>query len=124
MKMLKSILHWFLNAYALWVTPELVSSLHVEHYGSALLFALILGLINALIRPFFLLITLPITILSLGIFIFILNAFMFWLASGLVWGVSVPNFGSAFLAAFVYSFLTYLVDWALGQLPKSKLTHQ
>ena len=112
--MIKRLLQWALNALALFVTPEIVTSLHVSDYKSAIIFALLLGLVNTFIRPLLILVTLPITVLTLGIFMLVINGLMFWLVTGLVSGVSVPNFGTAFAAALVYSLFTWLIELALG----------
>lgn len=111
---LKLALRWLLNAVALMLLPELISGLRVESYASALVTALLLGLINALIRPLLILITLPITILTLGLFTLVINAFLFWGVAGLVGGVHVADFWTAFWSALLYSLLTSLVNLALA----------
>lgn len=107
-------LQWLLNAFALMLVPELVAGLVVESYLSALLTALLLGLINALIRPLVVLLTLPITVLTLGLFTLVINALLFWGVATLVAGVQVDGFWSAFWSALVYSLLTWLVAIAVG----------
>lgn len=111
---LKLALRWLLSAMALMLLPELISDLRVESYAAALLTALLLGLINALIRPILILITLPITVLTLGLFTLVINALLFWGVAGLVSGVYVPDFWTAFWSALVYSLLTSLVNIALA----------
>lgn len=111
---LKLALRWLLSAMALMLLPELISDLRVESYAAALLTALLLGLINALIRPILILITLPITVLTLGLFTLVINALLFWGVAGLVSGVHVPDFWTAFWSALVYSLLTSLVNIALA----------
>lgn len=111
---LKLALRWLLSAMALMLLPELISGLRVESYAAALLTALLLGLINALIRPILILITLPITVLTLGLFTLVINALLFWGVAGLVSGVHVPDFWTAFWSAIVYSLLTSLVNIALA----------
>lgn len=107
-------LQWLLNAVALMLLPEVISKLQVESYTSALVTALLLGLINALIRPFLILVTLPITVLSLGFFTLVINALLFWGVAKLVSGVHVPDFWTAFWSALLYSLLTWLVGIALA----------
>lgn len=109
-----TLLRWALNAGALMLLPEIVTSIHVSSFSAALIAAILIGLLNALIRPLLLLLTLPITILTLGFFILVINALLFWMASGLVAGFVVPDFWSAMAGAVVYSVLTWLVDLALG----------
>ena len=111
---LKLGLQWLLNAVALMLLPEIITDLQVESYTSALVTALLLGLINALIRPILILITLPITLLTLGLFTLIINALLFWAVAGLVSGVHVAGFWTAFWSALLYSLLTWLVGIALS----------
>ncbi|MCB1908048.1 MAG: phage holin family protein [Rhodocyclaceae bacterium] len=111
---LRLLLRWALNAVALMLIPELVSGLTVNSYTAALVGALLLGLANALIRPLLILITLPITLLTLGLFALVINGITFWMVSALVGGLAVAGFWSAFWAALIYSVLTTLVDGALA----------
>ncbi len=112
---LQLLLRWALNAAALLLLPGLVSGLRVDDYVAALLAALLLGLVNALIRPILILVTLPITLLSLGFFTLVINALLFWAVSGLVSGVHVDDFWTAFWSALLYSLLTWLVNIATGE---------
>lgn len=109
-----TLLRWALNAVALMLLPEIVSSITLTSFSAALIAAILIGLLNALIRPLLLLLTLPITVLSLGLFILVINALIFWMASGLVGGFHVPGFWPAMGGALAYSILTWLVDIALG----------
>lgn len=111
---LRLALRWLLDAVALMLLPELVGDLRVDSYAAALVTALLLALINALIRPILIFITLPITLLTLGLFTLVINALLFWAVAGLVGGVLVPDFWTAFWAALLYSVLTWLVDIALS----------
>ncbi|MCB1915749.1 MAG: phage holin family protein [Rhodocyclaceae bacterium] len=108
------LLRWALNAVALMLIPELVGGLRVESYAAALVGALLLGLANALIRPLLILVTLPITLLTLGLFALVINGITFWMVTAMVGGLQVAGFWSAFWAALLYSVLTTLVDFALG----------
>lgn len=109
-----TLLRWALNAVALMLVPELVSSIQVNSYSAALIAAILISLLNALVRPILILLTLPITALTLGFFILVINALLFWLSSELVGGFQVAGFWSAMWGALVYSLLTWLVDLALG----------
>ena len=111
---MRLILRWILNAVALMLIPEVLTSIHVENYAAALLSALLLGFVNAIVRPLLILITLPITILTLGLFTLVINALMFWLVSNLVQGFVVPDFWTAFWGALLYSVLTWMVSLALS----------
>lgn len=117
---LRLLLRWALNAVALLILPELLSGITVESYVSALAAALLLGLINALIRPILILITLPITLLTLGLFTLVINAFLFWGVAGLIGGVHVSDFWTAFWGALLYSVLTWIVNLAVGD-PERKV---
>lgn len=112
---MKLLLRWALNGVALMLVPELVTSMQVSGYTAALISALLLGFVNAILRPLLILVTLPITLLTLGLFTLIINALLFWMVSSLVAGFSVPDFSTAFWGALVYSLLTWLVGLALAE---------
>jgi len=103
---------WMINSAAICLLPYLMSSVTVDSFISAVLAALVLGLINALIKPALLILTLPVTVLTLGLFIFVLNGLLFWMVSGIVPGFQVAGFWSAFLGALLYS----VISWALSTL--------
>ncbi len=107
-------LQWLLNAVALLLLPEVITGLRVDSYAAALVTALLLALINTLIRPILIFVTLPITLLTLGLFTLVINALLFWGVSALVSGVHVPDFWTAFWSALLYSVLTWFVGIALA----------
>ena len=107
---MRLVLTWIINAAALFALPYLMHSVNVTSIGAALVAALLLGLVNTLVRPLLLLLTLPVTVLSLGLFIFVINGFMFWLVAKVVDGFHVDSFGYAILAALLYS----VISWALS----------
>ena len=107
---------WILNAVALLAVTYLLPSIQVSGFGSALLAALALGFINTLVRPVLAILTLPITVLTLGIFYLVLNGLLFWLASALIPGFHVQGFGSAFFGAILYG----VIAWALSALIPNK----
>ena len=109
---MRLLLTWLINAAALCALPFLMSSVHVTNMGSALIAALVLGLVNTLIRPVLVLLTLPVTLLSMGLFILVINALLFWAVASLVDGFQVSGFWSAFGAAILYS----IISWALSTL--------
>ena len=109
---MRLLLTWFINAAALFAIPYLIHSVSVSSIGAALIAALVLGLVNTLIRPVLLLLTLPVTVVSLGLFIFIVNGFMFWLVAQLVEGFYVASFWAAIGGALLYS----VISWALSTL--------
>jgi putative membrane protein len=112
---MKLILRWALNAVALMLIPEVITAIHVSSYSAALVSAVLLGLVNALLRPLLILITLPINILTLGLFTLVINGLMFWLVAELVRGFVVPDLWTACLGALLYSLLTWMVSTALGE---------
>jgi putative membrane protein len=103
---------WLINALALLALPYLVPSVQVESFYTALIAALLLGLVNSLIRPLLVLLTLPVTVVTLGLFVFVINALLFWFVASFVKGFSVAGFWSAFFGAIVYA----LVSWAASTL--------
>jgi putative membrane protein len=111
--MQRFLVHWFLMALALGVTAWILPGVSVASPGALLVAALVLGFLNAVLKPVLVILTLPITILSLGIFYLVLNAILFALVAVLVPGFRVAGFGWAFLGAIVMSLLsTFLGSFA------------
>ncbi|HUO44858.1 MAG TPA: phage holin family protein [Burkholderiales bacterium] len=106
------LIRWVINALALMLLPYIFTSIHVDNFYVALITALVLGLVNALIRPLLILLTLPVTILTLGLFILVINGLLFWFVASFVKGFSVAGFWPAFWGAIVYS----IISWALSTL--------
>ena len=109
---MRLLLSWLINAAALFVLPYMMASVKVDDFWAALAAALGLGLVNALIRPFLLLLTLPVTVVTLGLFILVINGLMFWLVAYVVRGFEVTGFWPAVGAALLYS----IISWALSSL--------
>jgi putative membrane protein len=109
---LKLALVWLINALALVAVAYLMPSVTVSSFGAALAAALVLGLINAVVRPVLVLLTLPVTILTLGLFIFVLNGLLFWMVGAWLQGFEVGGFWSGVFGAILFS----LVSWALSAL--------
>ena len=95
-------MRWILNSLILMLVAYLTPGISIASFWTALILSVIFGLINAVIRPIILILTLPINILTLGLFTFLINALMFWLASSIVKGFEVQNFASAFWGALIY----------------------
>jgi len=110
--MIRLLLAWVINAVALLALPYVFSGIHVASFTNAMVAALVLGLINALIRPILILLTLPATILTLGLFIFVINGLLFWFVGSLDLGFTVDGFWTAVLGAVVYS----VISWVLSAL--------
>ncbi len=111
---MRLLLLWILNAIALLAVTYLLPTIQVAGFGSALAAALVLGFINTLVRPVLALLTLPITVLTLGIFYLVLNGLLllFWFASALIPGFHVQGFVSAMVGAILYG----VIAWALSAL--------
>ena len=92
----------------------LVPGIHVSSFYTALLAAVLLGLINAIIKPLLLILTLPVNILTLGLFTLVINAFLFWFASSIVKGFTVDNFTAAFWGALFMSIASWIISFLFG----------
>jgi putative membrane protein len=114
------LLHWLVLAIALALTGYLLPGVEISSPGAVLVAALVLGFLNAILKPLLVILTLPITVLTLGLFYLVLNAILFALASVLVPGFTVVGFGSAFLGAIVMS----LLSMVLGSLTGLRRTEQ
>jgi putative membrane protein len=108
------ILVWILNAVALLVVAYLLPGITVASFGSALIAALVLGLLNMLVKPVLVLLTLPITIVTLGLFLIILNALLFWFAGSILKGFQVNGFWWAVIGAILYSIISGLLSMLLA----------
>jgi putative membrane protein len=93
---------------------SLGAGVQVRDFGAALVFALVLGILNAFVRPILLLLTLPLTLLTLGLFTLVVNAIVFWLAAQFPVGVTVRDFTSAFIGALIVSIVSFLASRALN----------
>lgn len=113
---MKLILKWLLSAAALLALAQLYSGVQVQGFAVALIAAFIIGLLNTVVRPVLVVLTLPVTVVTLGLFLFVINALMFWAASGLLEGFQVSGFGAALLGSLIYSLFGLLIDSALERL--------
>ncbi|MDR2155992.1 MAG: phage holin family protein [Burkholderiaceae bacterium] len=114
--MTKQLLNWLLSAAALLGVAYVYSGVSVAGFGSAMLTALVIGLLNMLLRPVLVILTIPVTLLTLGLFLFVINALMFWAASGLLDGFHVDGFGAALIGSLIYSALGLLIDAVLNRI--------
>jgi putative membrane protein len=101
-------------AAGLWVASKIIPGVEITDGWSLLLAALVLGIINAIVRPVVIVMTLPLTVLTLGLFLLIINAAMLSLAAWLLDGMTVAGFWSAFFGAIVVSIVAWLVTWFIG----------
>jgi putative membrane protein len=112
--MFRILIGWAINAACLLALPYLLPAVQISNVTTALIAALVLGLLNVLIRPILVVLTLPISVITLGLFILVINGLMFWLAARFLDGFAVSSFGWAIVAALVYS----LISWAVSALLK------
>lgn len=110
------IVRWLLAACALLAVTYLYSGVEVRSFGSALLAAAVIGLFNATLRPVLIILTLPVTVVTLGLFLFVINALLFWAAASVLDGFFVAGFGAALLGSLIYSVLMLLIDQAMRGL--------
>jgi putative membrane protein len=113
---MKLIVRWLLLACALVLLTQWDLGLSVRSFGSALIAAFVIGLLNAVVRPVLILLTLPVTVLTLGLFLFVINALTFQMASGLLDGFQVSGFGGALLGSVLYSLWGLVIDVALERM--------
>jgi putative membrane protein len=104
--MLTLLVKWFLSALALFLVGNFLPGIHVPSYGTALIVAAVLGVVNVTLRPILKIIAFPITIITLGLFAFIVNGFTFWLVAKMLDGFSVDSFWWAVLGALIVSIVT------------------
>lgn len=114
--MAKLIVKWLLSATALLFVAYVYSGVAVKSFGAAMLAALVIGLFNSIVRPILVVLTLPVTLVTLGLFLFVINALMFWAAASVLEGFHVNGFGSALLGSLIYSLLGMLIESALETL--------
>ena len=113
---MKLIVKWLLNATALLAVAALYGGVEVQSFGAALVAAFVIGLFNLFLRPLLILLTLPVTVLTLGLFLFIINALLFWAAANILEGFHVQGFVAALLGSFIYSAFGLVIDSALERL--------
>ena len=113
---MKTLARWFLLAAALLLVASIYAGVDVQGFGNALIAALVLGLLNTLVRPLLVLLTLPVTLLTLGLFLFVINALMFWAAASVLDGFHVAGFGAALIGSLIYSLCGMVIDAAVEQL--------
>ncbi|AMM24852.1 phage holin family protein [Variovorax sp. PAMC 28711] len=113
---MRLLIKWLLSALALLAVTYLYSGVQVTSFPSALIAAAVIGLLNMIVRPVLVVLTLPVTIVTLGLFLFVINALMFWAASGLLAGFHVNGFAAALIGSLIYSVLGVIIETALGGL--------
>ena len=113
---MKLLLKWLLSAAALLFVAYVYGGVQVQSFSSALIAAFVIGLFNAVLRPVLVILTLPVTVVTVGLFLFVINALMFWAAAGVLDGFHVNGFMAALLGSLIYSALGLVIESALGGL--------
>ncbi|AMO23118.1 phage holin family protein [Ramlibacter solisilvae] len=114
--MLKLIVKWLLLASALLFVAYVYKGVEVSSFGAAMGAAFVIGLLNTVVRPILVLLTLPVTLVTVGLFLFIINAFMFWAAAQVLDGFGVRDFAAALVGSLIYSVLGVVIESALERL--------
>ncbi len=112
--MTRLALKWALNSFALYFVMKLISGVQIDRFQDLLLATLVIGLLNAFLRPVIILLTLPVTLLTLGLFTLVINGLMFYIASQLVTGFHLAGFGAAFVAALLFSLFSFVLNLIFG----------
>lgn len=118
---MKMIVRWCLLAAALLLVDYLYEGVAVDSFGAAMGAAFVLGLLNTLLRPVLVLLTLPVTLITLGLFLFVINALMFFFAAHLLSGFHVVGFGAALIGSLLYSLCGMVIDVAMERLFPARL---
>jgi putative membrane protein len=113
---MKLILKWLLSACALLALSHLLNTVNVASFVDALIAALVLGFLNTFVRPILIVLTLPVTMLTVGLFLFVINALMFWAAGRLLEGFEVSGFWAALAGSLCYSLTLVVIDFALESI--------
>ena len=114
--MLKLLAKWLLSATALLFVANLYSGVEVRTFTAALIAAFVIGLLNSVVRPVLVVLTFPVTVVTLGLFLFIINALMFWAAAGVLDGFHVRGFVAALIGSLLYSVMGVVIESALEGL--------
>ena len=113
---MKLIVRWLLLAAALLLVAHLYPGVTVKSFGSAMIAAFVLGLLNTLLRPILVLLTLPVTLITLGLFLFVINALMFYFAASMLDGFHVNGFTAALIGSLIYSLCGMVIDVAMERM--------
>ena len=113
---MKIIVRWLLLAAALLLVAYLYPGVTVKSFGSAMIAAFVLGLFNTLLRPILVVLTLPVTVVTLGLFLFVINALMFYFAASVLDGFNVTGFGAALIGSLLYSLCGMVIDVAMERI--------
>ena len=113
---MKILVRWLLLAAALLLVAHLYPGVSVASFSTAMIAAFVLGLLNTLVRPLLVVLTFPVTLITLGLFLFVINALMFWAAAEVLNGFNVAGFGAALIGSIIYSLCGMVIDVAIERL--------
>ena len=114
--MLKLLAKWLLSAAALLFVAYIYTGVEVKTFAAAMIAALVIGLFNTIVRPILVVLTLPVTVVTLGLFLFVINALMFWAAASVLDGFHVEGFVAALIGSLIYTALGVVIESALERL--------
>ena len=117
------VVRWLVSAVALYLTSLIVRGIEVHGLVPLLFAAVTIGILNAVVRPFILLVTLPLNVLTLGLFTLVVNAGMLWMASQVVKGFEVHGFWSALGGWLLMSLFTFLINLLIGESGRIEVVH-
>jgi putative membrane protein len=117
------LLKWFITAVSIFIVANIFGIIYIENLRALVLAALILGILNAILRPVLIILTLPINIFTLGLFTLVINGFLLYVVSGLVSGFEIASFWRAFLAAFLISIINALINFLIHREPQVRVTY-
>jgi putative membrane protein len=115
---MKLLCKWLLSAMALLAVAHFYPGVEVQSFTAALIAAFVIGLLNTIVRPILVVLTLPVTVVTLGLFLFVINALMFWAASSLLKEFQVRDFTAALVGSLLYSLAGMVIEAALERLFK------
>jgi putative membrane protein len=115
---MKLLCKWLLSAMALLAVAHFYPGVEVQSFTAALIAAFVIGLLNTIVRPILVVLTLPVTVVTLGLFLFVINALMFWAASSLLGSFQVRDFTAALIGSLLYSVAGMVIEAALERLFK------
>lgn len=111
---MKLLIRWFVNAISLWIVTQVVPGIYARNFTTALIAALVIGLLNSTLGLFLKVITFPLTILTFGIFLIVINAFMLEVAAAFIKGFGIADWRAAFIGALLLSIVSAILHWMVG----------
>ncbi len=117
------LLKWLITAVSIFIVANIFGIIHIENLKALVLASLILGILNAILRPILIILTLPINVFTLGLFTLVINGFLLYMVSGLVSGFEIVSFWRAFLAALLISMVNALINFLIHKEPKVSITY-